>query len=39
MEGFLNLIIKAVLGDGKLPLHKPYPYSLHRFSDSPILGT
>ena len=23
----------------KLPLHKPYPYSLYRFSDSSILGT
>ena len=21
------------------PLHKPYPYSLYRFSDSSILGT
>ena len=22
-----------------VPLHKPYPYSLYRFSDSSILGT
>ena len=29
---------KAILVVG-FPLHKPYPYSLHRFSDSSILGT
>ena len=26
-------------GGVSLPLHKPYPYSLYRFSDSSILGT
>ena len=31
-------LCSASLGVG-FPLHKPYPYSLHRFEDSSILGT
>ena len=35
----LNLMFGYFLGGGETPLHKPYPYSLHRFSDSSTLGT
>ena len=30
MEGLLNLINMAILGMGKLPLHKSYPCNLYR---------
>ena len=33
-----STLFTAFLGMG-FPLHKPYPYSLYRFSDSSILGT
>ena len=35
MEGFLNLM-GGHFGDGKIPLHKPYPYSLYDGEDSSI---